>query len=274
MQIETLADKINAPINSSEAISIPHFSILLKGLINHTSKLDDRACNNLIFAILRYKWLAVLELDHEVYTTFIDLYAHFVTVLVSTFPKFLIEVLNKLVREFELFDSNGKSTQHHQILQKILRYIPTSINMIPQILQANFPHHISSSTGEILNYVDNLMQILTYCSELQFSVWQLVFECCIKLDVELQNELDDLDDDEVEELINGKDDDAELLEVTEEEDGVSGEDQETVDAEANSDDENMGEVEWVESVNTTRSIKTLASKLDNIMHLLLTKTSN
>lgn len=269
MQIDTLTDKINAPIDSSEAITIPHFSILLKGLINHTSKLDDRACNNLIFAILRYKWLVVSGIDQEVYTTFIDLYAHFLTVLVSTLPKFLTEVLNKLVREFELFDSTTKSTRHHQILQKILRYIPTSINMIPQILQANFPHHISSSTGEIINYVDNLMQVLTYCSELQFSIWQLIFECCIKLDVELQNELDDLDDDEIEELINGKDDDAELLEVTEEE-----EEGEAKEEEADSDDEEMGEVEWVDSATSTRSIKTLASKLDNIMHLLLTKTSN
>lgn len=230
--------------------------------------------------------------DDEVVTTFIDLYAHFLIVLVSTLPKFLTEVLNKLVREFELFNSDNYNSStdnklsrhhHHQILTNILRFIPTSINILPGILQANFPHHISSSTGEVVNYVDNLMQILTYCSELQFCIWQLIFECCIKLDVELQNELDDLDDDEIEELINGKDEDAELLEVSEEEGedkegakeqvGIDpGSDQDEDDDD--DDDEAMGEVEWVESVNSTRSIKTLASKLDNIMHLLLSKTNN
>ncbi|KAI5957449.1 RRN3 [Candida theae] len=316
MQIDTLTDKINAPLNSADAISIPHFSILLKTLVNHTSKLDDRACNNLIFAILRYKWMNVVTSganEDEATTTFIDLYAHFLTVLVSTLPKFLTEVLNKLVSEFELFGSgdsrttsssssssnnnnnNNKSNflyRHHHILGKILRYIPTSINIIPQILQANFPHHISSSMVEVVNYVDNLMQVLTYCSDLQFSIWQLVLECCIKLDVELQNELDDLDDDEIEELINGKDNDAELLEVTEgeedeeveevEEEVVAHQGEATVsatarpvDEDADSDiDEEMGEVEWVDSVNSTRSIKTLASKLDNIMHLLLTRTES
>ncbi|KAG5416958.1 RRN3 [Candida metapsilosis] len=296
LQIDTLTDKINAPTNSPEAITLPHFSILLKGLINHTSKLDDRACNNLIFSILRYKWMDVAPADtnsaegddDEVVTTFIDLYAHFLIVLVSTLPKFLTEVLNKLVREFELFnldncnnsiDNKLSRHRHHQILTNILRFIPTSINILPGILQANFPHHISSSTGEVVNYVDNLMQVLTYCSELQFCIWQLIFECCIKLDVELQNELDDLDDDEIEELINGKDEDAELLEVSEEEgeDKEGAKEQVGIDAESDEDDDDdeaMGEVEWVESVNSTRSIKTLASKLDNIMHLLLSKTSN
>ncbi|KAI5953838.1 RRN3 [Candida margitis] len=280
LQIDTLTDKISASKPSPEAITLPHFSIILKGLINNTSKLDGRACNNLIFAILRYKWLAITDnndVDQEVYTTFIDLYAHFLTVLVSTSPKFLTEVLNKLVREFESFDVDRDFTRHHEILQKILRYIPTSINMIPQVLQSNFPHHISSSTGEVINYVGNLMQILTYCPELQFSIWQLIIECCIKLDVELQNELDDLDDDEIEELINGKDDDEELLEVDEEENvGVESEAGGRVGAGGDSEDEDeeLGEVEWVESANSTRNIKALASKLDNIMHLLFTKTAN
>ncbi|KAI5960631.1 RRN3 [Candida pseudojiufengensis] len=229
LQIDTLTDRIN-----QKEITLSHFSIILKGLINNTSKLDNKSCNNLIFAILKFNWLS-----NESDLTFIDLYSHFLIVLVSTLPKFLNEVLNKIISDFENF-INPKS---HEIIRKILRYIPTSINQIPQILQNNFPHHISSTTDEIINYVTNLINILNYAPELQFSIWQLVIECCIKLDVELQNELDDLDDDEIEGLVNGKDEDEELLPE-----------------------------EW-DPTTTTRSIKNLSSKLDNIVNLLLTRTS-
>ncbi|KAI5951992.1 RRN3 [Candida jiufengensis] len=231
LQIDTLTDRIN-----QEEINISHFSIILKGLINNTSKLDNKSCNNLIFAILRFKWLS-----KENDLNFIELYSQFLVVLVSTIPKFLNEVLNKLINDFE----NHVNQYSHEVIRKILRYIPTSINQIPQILQNNFPHHISSTTEEINNYVTNIINILSYCPELQFSIWQLIIESCIKLDVELQNELDDLDDEEIEELINGKEDDEELLEAE----------------------------DWDPSV-TTRSIKNLSSKLDNIINLLLQKTSN
>ncbi|CAK9440394.1 uncharacterized protein LODBEIA_P44940 [Lodderomyces beijingensis] len=284
LQIDTLTDKINLPSSSPDAITLAHFSIILKALIHNTSKLDNRACSNLIFAILRYKWLEVQEESSEEYSIFKDLYSHFLTVLVSTLPKFLSEVLNKLVQEFETFNpSDEVLPSHHIVLRKILKFIPLSINSIPQILQGNFPHHISSSTSEVLNYVHNLLKITEYSPELQFSVWQLIVECCIKIDVELQNELDDLDDDEIEELINGKEDDMELLANSDNDEDENihhrkevkdvesqGED---ADADADVDGEVDGEVEWIDPTNSTQNIKQLSSKLDSIVHLLLSTTS-
>ena len=114
--------------------------------------------------------------------------------------KYLHEVTNKLIQNLTHYDDH-----HHEILTKIIKYVPTSINSIPQLLQ-KLPHHISSSTKELTNYVQNLVRVLDYTPELQFSIWQLIIESSIKLDVELQNELDDLNDEEIEDLISGEED--------------------------------------------------------------------
>ena len=125
----------------------------------------------------RYRWVP----------RFAESYSQFLVALVSTLPKYLHEVTNKLIQEFD----SPNTTHHHEILTKIIKYVPTSINSIPQLLQ-KLPHHISSSTKELTNYVQNLVRVLDYTPELQFSIWQLIIESSIKLDVELQNELDDL----------------------------------------------------------------------------------
>ncbi|EGW33555.1 uncharacterized protein SPAPADRAFT_60895 [Spathaspora passalidarum NRRL Y-27907] len=274
LQINTLTDKISLPLGNPDAINLAHFTIVLKCLISNVSRLDNKACHNLIFAILRYRWLDIKDdfKQDTSYATFIDLYSHFLTVLVSTLPKYLSEVTTKVISEFDSFNHREQSIiNHHDILGKIIRYIPTCINTIPQTLQKNFPHHLSSSTTELTNYVNNLLHIVSYCPELQFGIWQLIIECCIKLDVELQNELDDLDDDEIEELINGEDEDGDIELNVEIHDNSDSEDEDEDDDE--DDDQMDGEVEYmVDPVNSTTNIKVLVSKLDSIMNELLLNT--
>ena len=139
----------------------------------------------------RYRWVP----------RFAESYSHLVA-LVSTLPKYLHEVTNKLIQEFDSPNTTHPTT----------KYSPKSSNTFPhQSTQSHnsckkLPHHISSSTKELTNYVQNLVRVLDYTPELQFSIWQLIIESSIKLDVELQNELDDLDDEEIEDLISGEED--------------------------------------------------------------------
>lgn len=227
-------------------------------------------------SILEYNWLDVHCPSTAILNDFIELYSRFLSVLVSSLPKYLHEVTSKLVMEFTALDLSNHSilAKNHDILTKIIKFIPTSINSFPSILQRNFPHHLSSSNQELTNYVNNLMKIISYCPDLQFSIWQLIIECCIKLDVELQNELDDLDDEEIEELINadeeneGNDLDINIIEENKLEDKKLSEDE----------DENgmrEGEVEYlIDPITSTSTIKALVSKLDSIISLLLTSTSD
>lgn len=259
VQINTITDKISLPIGNKEAISISHFSIVLRSLASNTSRLDNKACHNMIFAILEYRWMDVKHRDG--YSRFVEMYSQFLVALVSTLPKYLHEVMSKLVREFDRQDVDT----HHEVLIKIIKYIPTSISMIPQVLQKNFPHHISSSNSELTNYVHNLVKIIRYCPELQFEIWQMIIESSIKMDTDLQTSLDDVDDEEIEELLNDEEDEV-ASDSEDESDDESGDDESGDDE---SDDESDDE-EWVTAPTT--DIKSLLNKLDSVISLLLTST--
>lgn len=260
LQMNTLTTKISLPIAHQDSISISSFTTVLKILISNISRLDNITCSNLVDAILEYKWIQALAETRE-YRAFVELYAHFLSVLVSSLPKYLHGVTNKLISEFCILNLNESTLPHHRVLDKLTKFIPTCVNSFPHIIQKHFPHHLSSKPDELATYVGNLVKLISYCPELQFNLWQIIIECCIKLDVELQNELDDLDDDEIEELINGEE------ENDDEDEGGEDEDED------DEDDKNDGEVEYLMDITTsTANIKRLVSKLDSIIHLLLTNS--
>lgn len=225
--------------------------MVLRILIQNVSRLDNSTCNNLVASVLRYKWLDSDISGSVHHPAFAQAYSQFLTVLVSSLPKYLPDVTNKIISEFA--DVDCETCPHHQVLEKLIKYTPTCVNTFPHTIQKHFPHHLSSSTDSLTKYVANISRMIEYCPELQFNIWQIIVECCIKLDVELQNELDDLDDDEIEDLINGDDEDEE----DEEEDVID------------------GEVEYLMDTPTlTVNIKRLVSKLDAVISLLLTNTKN
>lgn len=245
----------------SDSISLSHFNVVLGGLVLNVGKLDDLICRGLVSSVLEYNWMeSHKKIEPEtVHLRFVELYSRFLSVLVSSFPKYLQEVTKKLVSEFKYLDSTTR-LNHHEVLSKIVRFIPTCVNTFSNTIQTFFPHHLSSSTAEITNYINNLLRMVLYCPDLQFGVWQYIIECCIKLDVELQNELDDLDDDEIDEVINGSDDEDE-----DDDDKMEGDS--TVAAYEDH------ETEYLIEVTSTTHIKKLSSKLDSIMHLLLSNTA-
>ncbi|GBL48611.1 DNA independent RNA polymerase I transcription factor [Candidozyma auris] len=254
--IRTLTEKVNLPPTHAKAMSLSNLNIVLKKLIVNISKLETKAYEPLITALLRYPWMEIGVSDSSrekiAFHSFVDLYSQFLIVLTSSFPRYLPEAVKKIIGEFPDLDSDVYP--HHKILQTFIRCSPTCINLIPRTLNGVSPHHVSSSTAEITNFVKNAIGVISYCSDLSYSIWQLVVELCIKLDVDLQNELDDLDDEAVEELINGEDDSDDVVEA-EDEDNL---------------EENGAEVYEIAS---TTNIKQMVSKLDKVMEFLLTITA-
>ncbi|KAM9924801.1 hypothetical protein OXX59_004295 [Metschnikowia pulcherrima] len=252
LKVNSLTAKISLPMKHPEAISLAQFTIVLRSLTVNVSKLDNSAAGALVAAIVRYPWLEISSAAKKSgdFAPFLDVYAQFLNVLVSSYPKYLHDSIKKLVRDFP--DVHDDVYPHHKILKRFVTYIPTCINTIPGTLMREFPHHLSSTTADIYHYVRHCMALMQYCPDLQFPIWQMVTECLIKLDVELQNELDDLDDDLIEELINEEDE-----EIEEE----SPEDEAETGAE-------------VYHVTSTRSIRNLVLKLDSSLELLLKSTEN
>lgn len=248
--------KINLPLAHKDSISLPNFEIVLRSLSVNVARLDNAPASALISAILRYDWLNPELAKREGHAEFLQTYANFVSVLVSSLPKHLYDVLKKLVRGFS--HVHGDSYPHHRVLKSFVAYYPTSVSSLPLLLVKNFPHHMSSSARELTNYVRNTLEMVVYCPDLRFSVWQMAVQCCIRLDVELQNDLDDLDDDCIEALIDGTSDEIEDNNVID-----SG-----IDAAPN-DESGITEVY---AVSSTRNIKRQIHKLDSVMELLFSAT--
>lgn len=256
-----------------DAISAANLSVVLHNLGQKVAKLDGPGAASLVQAVIGYKWLAVAETEDR-YAQFMDTYSLFLVVLVSLYPKYMNDIAHKIIGEFTDVTAD-LNNYHHRVLRKIILYVPTCISVLPQIMQRHYPHHLSLLPKELLNYSLNLIITIGYCPELQFNLWQLIIESCIKLDVELQNELDDLDDEEIDQVLNPEEDDEAADELVIRKDDDDSDEDEDDDSDEDEDDEEDGEEAYLDTeVDSAASIRKLSHKLDGVIHNLITSTNN
>ncbi|ODV98348.1 hypothetical protein PACTADRAFT_36813 [Pachysolen tannophilus NRRL Y-2460] len=269
LPILSLTSKLNLPSNNPDSISTEDLQCILKMLSQEVFRLDNKNCVDLIQSIIKINILNKPIL-------FQQNYSNFLLCLISAIPKFNSDVLNKIISEF-IF---RKVEINHQILKVILNIIPTSTNLLQNILYKYFPHK-QNRKQDLINYVSNLLKLIKYCPQLRFTIWCLIIENCIKLDVELQNELED--DDEAQDEIEEDDEDDD----DEDEDDEEDEDLDDADADADADDydENLNGLRDEDEINEAlngeeeynmeiKNISDLSSKLDSIMQLLLKSTED
>lgn len=280
--MDQLASQIDLPLSNPEAISPPSFAVVLKTLCQEMSRVDNkltaRASTDLIRAILRYDWLAQKNEPQ-----FMKAYATFLTVLVSALPKWFSEVANKLVADFTRFPDT-ELPLHHNTLKYLLHAVPASINSLPSILRGFCPNKAASK--EILvNYTGNMLTIVSYSDYLRDSVWSLIIEKLITLDVELQNEIDDVDEDDIDDALQGSEDESSDSDSGSDSDSDSDSDEELPSTNAvatntvataattvdDADDTLFDEEEYNVEIHT---ITDLSAKLDAIMDLIFERTKN
>ena len=75
-----------------------------------------------------------------------------------------------------------------------MRLIPSASGVLSTILTSRFPHSEDSRRAHI-TYVQNLLKIIEYTPELQSEVLSLITERLVKIDVQVQVDLEDLTDD-------------------------------------------------------------------------------
>lgn len=234
--IQSLAHTISLPSSNPKAISSQNLSLLISQLTSEIARLDSSGALPLIHSILSVNWIHH-SANHDGFSKH---YATFLTVLVSTIPSWWNEVAAKIISDFT--KSNEKTLQaHHETLKKLISLAPTSSTSLPSLLKSNFPNK-SAPKDDIVNYVRNILHLSEYYTVLVNYVWSLVFENFIKLDVELQNHIDEVDDDDLAEALGLDDSDNEAdasdeegeddeYDENEEGDDVSGSDNDNEDEE-------------------------------------------
>lgn len=288
--LDSLTSQILLPGTSPDSLTTESLTTILSVLSQHVSRLDNRAVTPLIRALLKYDFLS-----HLSDTQFIKSYSTFLTVLVSGIPKWFSDVSKNLVATF-IVKSEIELQPIHKTLKYIIQISPASFSTLPLIIRRNFPNK-NAPKEELVHYIENILHILTYCNDLRYTVWSLIVENLIKLDVELQNEIDDVDDEDLNAALeNGSGDDMDPESNNDDDEGnetnfpelaneqllpkspnLSDKEDAGYDADYNEDEEDESELlhedgDDVEYNMEIEGITDLSSKLDAIMQLIFQST--
>lgn len=150
-------------------------------------------------------------------------------------------------------------TRLHNALRYILRLIPSASGSLAEVLAADYPNFRMTQQRAYLSYIRNLFRIPQYAPELRSDILMLVIERSVKLDVEVQQEIDLLEEDDLDEdIMGGRGGSAKY----ERDDGS---DQEEVDSDSESDISSLDEDSEDRRIQKLREAST---KLDGAMDML------
>lgn len=224
----------------------------LVALTSYASMLN-RSCSGLVKAVLGCEWMGREE-------GFVKAYVNFLGNLASAQGAYIGMTLGMLVDCFlggkasgfksywqrlilvTVRLSSGRlpgcpdvnrdqlSSRVHMALKYLLRLIPSASGTLSPILSTKFPQADESKKTHI-TYINNLMRLIEYAPELKSDIFALITDRLVKIDVQMQVDLDDLDDEVAASIVQamsinlGPEDDAEdsdsdLDSVTSSDDGI------------------------------------------------------
>jgi RNA polymerase I-specific transcription initiation factor RRN3 len=239
--------------DESEGEMMVDMKTYLLALTSYASALN-KGCSGLIKAILACEWMGRDE-------SFVKAYVHFLGSLISAQGAYVGMVLGMLVGhfyggktsrimslksipdDFTVRLSSGRlagcpdvnrdqlSSRVHVALKYLLRLIPSASSTLSPILAAKFPYAEESKKLQI-TYIQNLLRLSEYAPELKSDVLALITDRLVKIDVQMQVDLDNLDDEVAATIVqaislnpsreqedDGVDSDSDADSVTSDEDG-------------------------------------------------------
>ncbi|KJZ80604.1 hypothetical protein HIM_00454 [Hirsutella minnesotensis 3608] len=179
----------------------PHeLQVYVKALTSCIPILRDRECNGLVQTILKCSWLGRDD-------AFVKVFTHFLAALVSAQGSFLAPVLAMMVEKFRLSHSSSWSVPDfteisrdqmrdrlHSTIQYLLQIFPSAVAVLENMLGAKFPF-ADESMRIHMAYIRNLLLVKDYVPSLQDEILDLILNRVVKIDSQMQVDLEDLDDD-------------------------------------------------------------------------------
>ena len=236
----------------------PLSGLLQKYVIALTNNVPvlDHNCKGLVHAVIDCSWVA--RNDH-----FVRSYRSFLRSLLSVQPGYLSTLLQMLVSMFLAAPSTNARQQDdppiqavrlqsriHDCLKFILRSNPMASSFLAPILASTFPFSDDKARTHV-QYIRNILTVSEYCPEIKGEVLSLVTDKLVRIDVQMQVDMEDLDDEMEERLVDDAIKDADQDDMSDNE-SVSSE--ETLDPE----DQRLKEV------------REMVLKLDTIMDVQFT----
>lgn len=144
----------------------------------------------------------------------------------------------------------------HTALKYVLQLVPVASRELSSALSSAFPHPTDSTRAHV-EYVRNLLALTAYAPALKADVLALIVDRLIKIDVQVQTDVEDLEEEAEELLVQG-----ELVKDISATQNLF-EDDDQSDAESVSSDDSVDE-----DVQRIKALKSAVQKMDSIMDLL------
>ncbi|KAJ5501141.1 RNA polymerase I specific transcription initiation factor RRN3 [Penicillium expansum] len=185
----------------------------LLGLISHVASLD-RSCSGLVHAIINSEWLGRDDSYMKLYTRFLGNLAAAQGTFLGPVLKMLATNLGSIPRGrgrlpgYAVVSPSEMHTRVHMAMRHVLRLIPAGSGSLSPILSSQFPFDSDSASANIA-YTRNLIQIISYAPELQSDILALITEKLVKVDVEIQVDMEDFEEEVGDEILDEVDDEEE-----------------------------------------------------------------
>ncbi|TDZ27218.1 RNA polymerase I-specific transcription initiation factor rrn3 [Colletotrichum spinosum] len=169
-------------------------------LTNCVPLLKNKACNGLVRTVLQVSWLGRDE-------DFVKVYIQFLAALISAQGSYLTHVLSMImekftqsrqsewsVADFPTVSRSEMRSRLHTGLQYLLQMFPAATPVLRNLLDSKFPFD-DDPKKMFVAYVNNLLKLSEYAVELDLDIIDTLLSRLVKIDVQMQTDLDDLDDD-------------------------------------------------------------------------------
>ncbi|KAG0650810.1 RNA polymerase I-specific transcription initiation factor rrn3 [Hyphodiscus hymeniophilus] len=167
--------------------------------LSSNAALLNRGCSGLVGAMLACEWMGRDE-------GFVKAYVQFLGSLASAQGLYVGSVLGMLVGNFSgVRMSSGRlrgyptvnreqlTSRIHVALKYLLRLIPSASSTLSPIISSKFPSSDDPKKVHVV-YIENLTRLTEYAPELKSDIFALITDRLVKIDVQMQVDLDDLDD--------------------------------------------------------------------------------
>lgn len=200
------------PKRSSEdglSYDIPSHSTLkhhLMGLLSNVASLD-RSCNGLVYAVLHSEWLGRDESYVKLFIRFLGNLAAAQGCYLGSVLKMLVGYLGELpkgtgrIPGYAPVQASEVYTRVHAGLRHVLHLIPSGSGSLSPVLSSNFPFDTDSAKANVA-YTRNILRVIAYAPELQADVLAIVTEKLVKIDVQIQVDMEDFEDEVGEDLLH------------------------------------------------------------------------
>ncbi|UNI14580.1 DNA independent RNA polymerase I transcription factor [Purpureocillium takamizusanense] len=179
----------------------PHeLQVYVMALTSCVPILKGKECNGLVKTILHCSWLGRDAAFTQVFT-------HFLAALVSAQGSYLVPVLSTMVEKFRDtspsswsvpdFPDVSRETMRerlHSSIRYLLQMFPSAVAVLENLLGAKFPFP-DESVRIHMAYIHNLLHVKDYVPDLRDEILDLILNRVVKIDSQMQVDLEDLDDD-------------------------------------------------------------------------------